>query len=218
MSQPTSRHASKPTVTDDIDSIAAERPKADITSTSVSGSSVAVIGTSASRDEVQDAPEEAPDEPQPCFPSVEAWVTGHFVLMYRRTLGGEFRWCSQWWQHAEAISRLTALWYAWEAMRLQGATGIGLWHRDHLDHQLPILLGARGPFYQCTEHQHLEPHQAITQPAPPGWWSDGPHSDLANAPMDHNSGKPSQAAADHAACRPNPPAPTNTVQGSSDDQ
>ena len=40
--------------------------------------------------------------------------------LYRRTLGGEFRWCAQWWHHGEAISRLTALWYAWEAMRLQG--------------------------------------------------------------------------------------------------
>ncbi|MBO2447142.1 DUF4913 domain-containing protein [Actinomadura barringtoniae] len=110
-------------------------------------------------------------QPKPCYPTVEAWVTEHFLPMYRRTLGGEYRWCAQWWLHAEAISRLTALWYAWESMRLQGASGIGLWYRDHLDHQLPVLLGARGPFYQCTEQQHLEPHQAITQPVPPDWWA-----------------------------------------------
>lgn len=109
------------------------------------------------------------NQPKPHFPDVEAWITQHFIPMYRRTLGGEFRWCAQWWQHSEAISRLTALWYSWEAMRLQGATGMSLWYRDHLDHQLPILLGPRGPFYQCTETEHLDPHQASLTPAPSGW-------------------------------------------------
>ncbi|WP_165975564.1 DUF4913 domain-containing protein [Actinomadura rubrisoli] len=107
--------------------------------------------------------------PKPFYPSLTSWVTLHFVPLYRRTLGGEFRWCAQWWQHGEAISRLTALWYAWEAMRLQGATGMALWYRDHLDHQLPVLLGPRGPFYQCTEDEHLRPHQAKLVPVPFGW-------------------------------------------------
>lgn len=109
---------------------------------------------------------------KPFHPSVATWVTEYFVPMYRRTLGGEFRWCAQWWRHAEAISRLTALWQSWEACRLQGATGIGLWYRDHLDAQLPILLGARGPFYQCTEDEHLEPHQARTELPPLRWWAE----------------------------------------------
>jgi hypothetical protein len=50
--------------------------------------------------------------------------------------------------------------------------GIGIWYRDHLDHQLPILLGPRGPFYQCTETEHLEPHLAAVAPTPPGWRGD----------------------------------------------
>src|ERR1700761_8622260 len=99
--------------------------------------------------------DDRPEAPQPFYPTASHWVEEHFIPMYRRTLGGEYRWCAQWWQHAEAVSRLTALCYAWEAMRLQGATGISLWYRDHLDHQLPILLGPRGPFYQCTEREHL---------------------------------------------------------------
>ncbi|QFG22850.1 DUF4913 domain-containing protein [Actinomadura sp. WMMB 499] len=109
------------------------------------------------------------EKPKPLYPNVMKWVTHHFTPMYRRTLGGEFRWCAEWWRHDEAISRLTALWYAWEAMRLQGATGMALWYRDHLDHQLPVLLGARGPFYQCTENEHLNPHKARLVPAPFGW-------------------------------------------------
>lgn len=90
--------------------------------------------------------------------------------MFRRTLGGEYRWCGQWWQHGEAISRLTSLWHAWEALRLQPGTGIASWYRDHLDHQLLILMGARGPFYQCSENAHREPREADVVPAPEAWW------------------------------------------------
>ncbi|MEU7004177.1 DUF4913 domain-containing protein [Nonomuraea sp. NPDC046570] len=112
------------------------------------------------------------EEPQPVYDSVEAWVTDRFIPMFRRTLGGEFRWCAQWWRHAEAISRLSALWHAWETLRLEPGTGMGVWYRDYLDHQLPILLGARGPFYQCTEDEHLDPHRALAMPSPPGWWDE----------------------------------------------
>jgi hypothetical protein len=109
---------------------------------------------------------------EPVYASAEDWVAGYFLPMFRRTLGGECRWCRQWWQHAEAISRLTALWQAWEVHRLDLGTGISAWYRDHLDHHLPILLGTRGPFYQCSEDTHREPHQACADPAPDGWWDD----------------------------------------------
>ena len=86
--------------------------------------------------------------------------------VFRRTLGGEYRWCAQWWRHDEAVSRLKALWHAWEVLRLQPGTGIGTWYREHLDHQLPILMGARGPFYQCSETVHREPHEAAARSLP----------------------------------------------------
>src|SRR5205823_343814 len=82
------------------------------------------------------------------------WVTSHFLPMFRRPLGGEYRWCPQWWPHAEAITRLTALWHTWEALRLQPGTGMATWLRDHLDHQLPVLLGRTGPFSMCSEDDH----------------------------------------------------------------
>lgn len=118
-------------------------------------------------------PEEdiAPEEDAaPFYASVEEFVTEHFVPIYLRPLGGEFRWCAQWWRHAEAISRFTALWHAWETLRCQPGTGMGIWYRDHLDPQLHELLGARGPFYQCGETRHIDPHQPALDPAPPGWW------------------------------------------------
>jgi hypothetical protein len=111
-----------------------------------------------------------PPVPEPEFDQLEDWVTEYFLPMFRRTLGGDYRWCGQWWRHGEAISRLGALWHAWEVLRIQPGTGIATWYREHLDHQLLILLGARGPFYQCSEQAHREPHQPTADPAPTGWW------------------------------------------------
>lgn len=110
------------------------------------------------------------EAPEPVYTAVEDWVIDYFLPMFRRTLGGEYRWCGQWWQHGEAISRLTSMWHAWEVLRLQPGTGIASWYRDHLDHQLPILMGARGPFYQCSESTHRDPREADAVPAPEEWW------------------------------------------------
>jgi hypothetical protein len=112
----------------------------------------------------------AEDAPDPVYGAVQDWVSGQFLPMFRRPLGGEYRWCAQWWQHAEAITRLTALWHAWEVMRLEPGTGIAAWLRDHLDHQLPVLLSRSGPFAQCSEDEHIDPRQARADPAPGGWW------------------------------------------------
>jgi len=104
------------------------------------------------------------EAPEPEFESVEDWIDSYFLPVFRRRLGGQYRWCARWWEHAEAVSRLTALWRAWEAMRLEPATGIADWYSVHLDHQLPVLLGPDGPFCQCDskagDHQELDPFRA----------------------------------------------------------
>ena len=38
---------------------------------------------------------ETPDVPQPEFDRLEDWLTEYFLPMFRRTLGGEYRWCRQ---------------------------------------------------------------------------------------------------------------------------
>jgi hypothetical protein len=122
------------------------------------------------------APQPAADQdeaPDPLYGSVQDWVARQFLPMYRRPLGGEYRWCTQWWRHAEAITRLTALWQSWEAMRLQPGTGMISWLRDCLDHQLPVLLGRGGPFAACSEDEHIDPRTAAADPPPPGWWDTG---------------------------------------------
>ena len=116
------------------------------------------------------APDPTEEKPKPVFDGLEDFVDEHLIPLIQRPLGGQFRWCAQWWRHAEAISRLTAIWHAWESLRRQPGTGIGLWYRDHLDHQLPLLLGPHGPFFQCSESEHIEPRRLKSEPAPPGWW------------------------------------------------
>lgn len=69
----------------------------------------------------------------------------HFAPIYTRSIGGEYRWCSRWWDHAEAIERLEALWRAWETLRLDPALGMAVWYRDHVDHHLPLLLSVAAP-------------------------------------------------------------------------
>ena len=103
-----------------------------------------------------------PDVPLPAFESVEDWIDSYFLPMFRLPLGGQYRWCAQWWAHTEAVSRLTALWRAWEAMRLEPATGISDWYSAHFGHHLPILTGPDGPFCQCdgSDHQELKPFLA----------------------------------------------------------
>jgi Domain of unknown function (DUF4913) len=124
-----------------------------------------------------------PGVPEPVYTALEDWLADYFLPMFRRPLGGEYRWCARWWQHGEAISRLTSLWHSWEVLRLQPGTGIATWYREHLDHQLPILMGARGPFCQCSETAHREPREAAAAPAPARWWD--ADDDLAEASHGH---------------------------------
>src|SRR5664280_1942708 len=75
------------------------------------------------RDFLEPAADAAPPGPagprfEPCYPSVEAWVVGQFAPTYARPLSPAVRWCARWWDHAEAISRLEALWRVWEVARL----------------------------------------------------------------------------------------------------
>lgn len=111
---------------------------------------------------------------EPAFSALEDWVVEHFAPMYARPLGPAVRWCPQWWDHAEAISRLEALWRSWEAARTDPLRGIATWYRDYLDPQLAILLGTPGPFAQCTPDRHAPVKPLPSVPAPDGYWDPEP--------------------------------------------
>src|SRR4051812_29699078 len=54
--------------------------------------------------------------PQLAYRSLDAWVNDYFTVVFARAVGGEMRWCSQWRDHREALTRLEALWRSWETL------------------------------------------------------------------------------------------------------
>ena len=114
-------------------------------------------------------PADGADEPPPLiYATLEAFVTEQLAPLYRRNLNSQDRtWCAQWWLHAEAISRLEALWRAWEHLRLDPALGMSVWFRDHLDHHMAVLLDAEGPFKGCKPDAHAERMQPLPLKPPP---------------------------------------------------
>ncbi|MFI6575566.1 DUF4913 domain-containing protein [Nocardiopsis sp. NPDC050513] len=128
---------------------------------------VAGVDAGGDGDGIEDEP-----APEPVFKNVEEFVRLRFLPVYVRPEGGQFRWCKEWWRHAEAVSRFQALWHAWEVLRWEAGTGMAVWYRDHLDFQMNILLGDTGPFRECTSRRHQEPRPLPAEPAPEGWFED----------------------------------------------
>lgn len=119
-----------------------------------------------------DAPA-APDDqdtPQPVFRDVDQFVAGYLAqVVERRVASGPtpgIAWCPRWWAHPEALSRLYALWRAWETLRVNDPhTGMSIWWRDHLDPHLAALTGDLGPFARCGT-RHRDPEALPIEPAP----------------------------------------------------
>jgi len=64
------------------------------------------------------------------------------------------RWCNKWFQHNEAVARLTSLWVAWEeADRKQGESP-SHWWVHHFDNQWAKIIDSNGVFRSCTPTEH----------------------------------------------------------------
>jgi hypothetical protein len=108
-----------------------------------------------------------PEEPvAPFFGSLLEFVQEGFAPVYCRATSPLIRWCPTWWDHAEAIYRLEALWRTWELYRLEPRMGIASWLRDYLDPQLGALTSPTGPFAQCTDDRHSPIKPLRTEPPP----------------------------------------------------
>lgn len=90
----------------------------------------------------------------------------------RRNDGKEGLWCPEWYKHAEAISRINALWRAWEHLRWEPSTGMSVWWRDHADHHMRVLYDPQGPFHSCSPDKHYDPKPIQVLLAPEGWFPD----------------------------------------------
>ncbi|RGE19091.1 DUF4913 domain-containing protein [Leucobacter sp. wl10] len=106
-------------------------------------------------------------EPQLFFGSVDEFVREKLRYVYVRRVGpsGPHRWAAEWWRSPEAISRLEALWRAWEALRLEPSFGMSVWWRDHADHHMAVLLSPDGPF--ADSRDRTEQGEPLPYSAPP---------------------------------------------------
>lgn len=87
-------------------------------------------------------------EPTTLYGSLDEWVREHLRKSYCPRIDGKNRiWSAQWWRYPEALIRLDAIWRAWESLRLDAATGLSIWWRDHADYHLNVLMNpATSPF------------------------------------------------------------------------
>ncbi|WP_416447277.1 DUF4913 domain-containing protein [Leucobacter sp. HNU] len=92
--------------------------------------------------------EEAP-QPELVFANAIAWFDGWCRHVYRRKLPGRGtspNWREDWWRDPEARTRIDSIWRAWEKLRLDPATGMSVWFKDHGDYHMGVLMGEGGPF------------------------------------------------------------------------
>ncbi|MFH8789228.1 DUF4913 domain-containing protein [Streptomyces roseoverticillatus] len=98
------------------------------------------------------------DQAEFYFADVFAFVTGYLAHTIRRPLDGtSATWCPRWWDHPEAGARLSALWLAWEQLRLDPMLGMSTWWVQHADPHLQVLMDPKqGPFAACSPKGHTQ--------------------------------------------------------------
>ncbi|WP_400160592.1 DUF4913 domain-containing protein [Arthrobacter sp. BPSS-3] len=115
-------------------------------------------------------PEKAPEL---VYGTAEEFLHEQLLPTYVRSVTGKTaKWCIEWYFHPEAVSRVAALWRSWEHLRLDPATGMSVWWRDHADHHMGVLLNPQGPFYNCDMQEHRDPDHLEPKMAPAGWFPD----------------------------------------------
>lgn len=116
---------------------------------------------------------DAEQEPQLFYGSAEDFLHEQLLPLYNRIVDGKNgKWCRKWYLHPEAVSRVEALWRAWEHLRLDAATGASVWWRDHADPHMAVLFSTKGPFHACTSTTHYMPDPITCEYAPEGWFPD----------------------------------------------
>jgi hypothetical protein len=117
------------------------------------------------------------------FPNVYVFVQDFLVKVQARPVrdGLALHWCSQWWDHPEAVSRLEALWKAFEVLRRDPGTGATTWWRDYADPTMAALADAAGTFAKCSDTSHAVPADLPMVP-PSAWLLESDGATLATYP------------------------------------
>ena len=110
-----------------------------------------------------------PTPPRLFFANLDEFVRDFVRLVFRRGVGevgrAEYRWSARWWESAEAVIRLEAMWRSWEQARLDPTTGISAWLRDHADYHMAVLTSPNGPFAQSKDTASYD--EPLPYEAPP---------------------------------------------------
>lgn len=117
--------------------------------------------------------DDADAQPTTYYSSLMEWFEDFFKQVYRRSFSGaHLTWCDQWWRHPEAVSRLDALWRAWEHLRQEPGLGMSVWWRDHVDPHMAALTSPEGCLKGCQPTAQSEsgvhnPRVTLLPSAPP---------------------------------------------------
>ncbi|TCJ89981.1 DUF4913 domain-containing protein [Nocardia alba] len=150
----------------------------------VNPDAAAVVGAVAEPEpESEPEPEEKPRQLH--HARLDLFVEKYIAHTYRREVSrkgteSKIRWCPQWWDHAEAVGRLDALWMAWEQMRLGEGSEMAAWWTQFADPLMAALFDPEGVFKYCSVADGHRPSMKVlpTVPAPAGWFQDGHAHDV----------------------------------------
>lgn len=143
---------------------------------------VTAVAAAGGDPEPEPAQEQEPEEePRKLHHArLDLFVEKYVAHSYRREVSrqgteGKVRWCPQWWDHAEAVGRLEALWMAWEQARLGAGAEMAAWWTTCADPMMAALFDPEGVFKYCSV---LDGHKTSmkvlpTVPASTGWFQDG---------------------------------------------
>jgi hypothetical protein len=122
---------------------------------------------------------------------LQDWVEHWFSRILERRVSNTRRWCPQWYNHPEVVTRLWVLYHSYhETMLYEDATGQSQWFIEHLDKHLDFLLSSDGPFAGCSPQRHSPARGLEVRRAPEGVW--GPRlKDLSGNDSDHKQLSPS---------------------------
>lgn len=115
--------------------------------------------------------DDAPVAAEPMFVDLDSFNRNYLAPVVERRVTQSsavgVNWCASWWRHPEAISRLYALWRAWETLRVADPdTGMSIWWRDHFDSHFSVMTGEYGPFSKCSpDRGHVDTAPLPVAPA-----------------------------------------------------
>ncbi|GAA4969805.1 hypothetical protein GCM10023205_38970 [Yinghuangia aomiensis] len=154
--------------------------------------------------EPEPEPDQVEDDGGLVFTSLDSFVTDYIgQILCRRLNRATAIWCPEWWRHPEALVRLSAMWRAFEYLRVDAALGMSTFWLHHADPHMRVLMDPEfGPFALCDPREghavrELEPLPMA--PSPPEIWDHPAYrldaSDVAGGDAGSESGQPPSAPA-----------------------